>query len=163
MKNQKKRFCFSAIMLTLIVACSVFYYVSYANYYEGRNTEENNHAYSIFLLTQTSIQSIEESEIEDNFILSSSDKYKIDFKNDNEIYKEMDKWAETNNIDYKNGSYYIEIRNKKVYKVICAKWLYSGFSGSYPNSNTTCDSFKKLADKAFSEFSEECDTGKMVD
>lgn len=160
MKKQRKRFCFIAIIITFVVTFSIFYYVSYANYYEGRNTEENNRAYSIFLLAQTAIRSVGETEIEDDFILSSSDKYKMNCKNSEEIYKEMDKWAETNSIDYKDDSYYIEIRDKNVYRVICADWIFSGFSGSYPNSNTTCEPFKKLADKAYSEFSEECETGK---
>lgn len=139
-------------VVLLIIVFSIFYYKSYVYYYEGRNSVQNRTAKSIYKITESVLYSFDKSELSDDFIISSNKSFEMDTNVDKSFYDEMMTLANLNNIDYNEGVYYIEIRNKEVYKVIYADWYYSGYVGAFPNYNVDCNSYCKIVKKAYSEY-----------
>lgn len=159
--TKRKKLLIAAISVTalLVAALAVFYYYSYVYRYEGRNTEQNNTAKGIYLSAKSSLAYLEKEGIAsgampDDAIISTSEKLMVNDDIDSRFYDEISRITELNGIDFENGSYYIEIRNGEVYRVLYAGWSYSGYTGSYPEGNTTCAPFMTLAEKAYEEFME---------
>ena len=149
----RKKISFAIIVAILFITVfSIMAYISYGNYYEGRNTKENNMAKTMYYIVESSLHTIDKSEVNDNLIISSNKKFEVNANMEDEFYKEMKRLSEINNIDYVDDVYYIEIRNKEVYRVIYADWNYSGYVGVYPEYNVTCDSYMTIVKEAYNEF-----------
>lgn len=166
-KRKKMRIAVISASILLIAAFVLFYCYSYVYWYEGRNTEQNNMAKGIYLSAESALAYLEEEgevgiAMPDNAIISTAEKFEVNTDIDSRFYDEMSQISSLNDIDYENGSCYIEIRNGEVYRVLYAKWNYSGFTGCYPDYNTSCTSFMTLANQAYEEFLEYCGLNNII-
>ena len=146
----KKKICIIIITLILLIATGSFIYYSYFYYVEGRNSKQNVNALHIHTLTNRYIGDNIES-IND-MILSNNKKTEMNNINSIDIDEILKSYSQSYNIPYDDGSYYVEIRNKEVYKVIYAKWKYSGFVGTSPEPNGVCKVYQTEVNKALEGF-----------
>lgn len=137
-----------------IIFTGIFIYISYFRYTEGRNGEQNAQALHISVLLSSALSDPEYADCNEDMIISydKSAEYNNDLCDDADEL--LEKLSSLYDIGYDKGAYYIEIRNRKVYRVICAKWKYSGYVGTSPDPNNECRIYKKEADKAAEEFRE---------
>ena len=142
-------------VLFIIVSITVFIYESYFHEYSGRNEKEVQTA-SIIEMIASSMLDREKGNFanaNEDMILSNNSKFRYNDNVGEEFYTRLEKISkETNDLDYSNGQYYIEIRNHKVYKVIYASWLYSGYVGIYPQYSDQAKAYKSVASEAKREF-----------
>jgi len=138
--------CLAFIPIILVV------YISYFKSFEGRNHKENLSASKLYHLYSSALLSVDIDRINDDMILSSNPKIEYANNLSSDFDNILNKYAADNNININDGIYYVEIRDKKVYKVIYAKWRYSGFVGMSPEPNGKCSIYISEVDKAKEEF-----------
>lgn len=138
--------CLAFISIILVV------YISYFKSYEGRNQKENLNASKLYHLYSSALLSTDIDKINNDMILSSNPKLEYGNNLSSDFYNVLSKYAADNNVNINDGIYYIEIRDKNVYKVIYAKWKYSGFVGMSPEPNGKCSIYINEVDKEKKEF-----------
>ncbi|WP_303819748.1 hypothetical protein [Ruminococcus flavefaciens] len=143
-----------AFIMTFILLFIIGFYIynSYFRSYEGRNSKENLKASKLNHLYSSAFEAIDTTQINSDMIISSNSK--IEFNNilNTDFYNYLNQYATDNDINIDDGVYYIEIRNKKVYKVIYSNWKYSGYVGSSPTPNGKCRVYQKEVEKSINEF-----------
>lgn len=137
-----------------IIFTGIFIYISYFSYTEGRNSKQNSQALHISVLLNSALSEPEYAGCSEDMILSNDKNAEYDNDLCNDTGELLDMLSSQYDIGFDKGAYYIEIRNREVYRVIYAKWKYSGFVGTSPDPNNECRVYKKEADKAAEEFCE---------
>lgn len=142
------------LIAAVLIFIGIFVYICYFYYTEGRNSKQNSQALHIGVLINSALSDPEYSGCSDDMIISNDKK--AEYHNDlcDDPDELLDKLSSQYDIGYDKGAYYIEVRNREVYRVIYAKWKYSGFVGTNPDPNNECRIYKKEADKAAEEFRE---------
>ena len=151
-KRTKVIICISIIVIVITVFA--FFRIQYGGYYETRNYKQDSIASSLHKETNYTLEKILEEgiEIPQNFTVSSSKKYSDDFKSKETFLAYLDDIAQKCNTDYKSGYWYIEIRGYEVYRILYARWFYSGFVGQYPGSIWRTDPYAKVVEEYYTEF-----------
>ena len=126
-----------------------FIYYSYFYYVECRNADQNTNAYRMHAIINRYIG--DNSSIND-IVLSSNKKIEMNNTTNIDIEEVLKTYSQSYNIPYEDGCYYIEIRNGEVYKIIYAKWKYSGFVGTRPEPNGVCKVYQTEVNKALEGF-----------
>lgn len=156
-KNKLKKklyICISLVIFAIIAGvASKIVYESYFHEYYGRNEEVYCTA-SILEEISSSILN-EEKDANADMILSNHKKFRYNDNLGDKFYERFEKIAkDTKGLDYDKGQYYIEIRDHKVYKVIYATWMYSGYAGVYPQYSDKAKAYKNVVKEARKEFEE---------
>ncbi|WP_295086759.1 hypothetical protein [Ruminococcus sp.] len=147
--KMKRVFILSFIFLVII---GFYIYNSYFRAYEGRNSKENLKASKLNHLYSSALLSIDATQINNDIIISSNSKIEYNNNLNSDFYNFLKQYANDNSINIDEGVYYIEIRNKKVYKVLYSNWKYSGYVGSSPTPNGKCSVYQKEVDKSINDF-----------
>lgn len=144
----------AALAAIMILFIGIFIYRSYFYYTEGRNGQQNSQALHLSVLMNSALADPEYGYLNEDMIISNDKKlgYNNNFSED--IQAVLDKMSSLSGISFDKGIYYIEVRNKEVYRVIYAKWKYSGYVGTSPEPNPGCKIFRKEAERAAEEFNE---------
>ena len=127
----KKR-VFVILLLFLPVCLFVFY--EYIFWEEGKNRVQNAKAHDIHVIMKHYLESTETDNLSD-IVLSSNKNIEINNTLFNNTKQELKMISEQYNMDLPKGDFYIEIRNGVIYKVLFARWKFSGFTGESPDGN----------------------------
>ena len=138
-------------LLLCIGLFSGYIYYSYFHYYEGRNNSQNEIARRIYDVTDAVLT---EKPLKVKNIVFTTNRGITEDSSNNEVYKLICEMLLSYNIDLEKQVCYIEIRNGQVYRVIYSTWEFSGYTGSFPEYNLSCQPYYLIVNKANNEFKE---------
>lgn len=161
MNNSNKKLKIKILIISLLtLGIFIFIYEYYFHEYYGRNEKAVQTA-CIIEETANSLLQCEKNDYSNanaDMILSNNKKFRYNDNIGDKFYDQFENVAkETHGIDYDKGQYYIEIRDHKVYKVIYATWMYSGYVGIYPQYSDQAKAYKNVVKEARKEFKEYLD------
>ena len=99
-----------------------------------KNRVQNAKTHDIHVIMKHYLESTETDNLSD-IVLSSNKNIEINNTLFNNTKQELKMISEQYSMDLPKGEFYIEIRNGNIYKVLFARWKFSGFTGESPDGN----------------------------